>query len=103
MGPGLGGSHALQEEHARHHLPAVLLPADDGQARAEEAQDRGPLGGALQEAPHWHGEQDHAAAAQSRRAGVFSAGAPGAGCLGLHETVVRGSPLDLTFQSQRKK
>lgn len=50
-------------------LPAVLLPQDEGQARVEEAEDRGSLGGALQEAQQRHGEQDHAAAEETRRAG----------------------------------
>lgn len=44
----------------------VLLPAHDGQEGAEEAEDRGPLRGALQEASHWLGEQDHAAAEKNR-------------------------------------
>lgn len=52
-----------------HRLPAVLHPQDEGKARVEEAEDRGSLSGALQEAQQRHGEQDHAAAEEGRRAG----------------------------------
>lgn len=52
-----------------HRLPAVLHPQDESQARAEEAEDRSSLGGALQEAQQRHGEQDHAAAEEDRRTG----------------------------------
>lgn len=63
---GLAGSAALPPHPAGHRVPAVLLPAHDGQEGAEEAEDRGPLRGALQEASHWLGEQDHAAAEKNR-------------------------------------
>lgn len=63
-GTRLAGPAVLQEVPGSCYLPAMLHPAHEGQTGAEEAEDRGPLGGALQEAQHWHGEQDHAAAAQ---------------------------------------
>ena len=67
--PRLVGSLLVQALPRLHRLPAVLHPQDEGQARAEEAEDRGSLGGALQEAQQRHGEQDHAAAEEDRRAG----------------------------------
>lgn len=63
---GLAGAAALPPHAAGRRVPAVLLPPHDGQEGAEEAEDRGPLRGALQEAPHRLGEQDHAAAAENR-------------------------------------
>lgn len=70
VGEGLAGQAAVQQGAGRRGLPAVLRAPHDRQARAEEAEDRGALRRALQEAQHWHGEQDHAAAAQDRRAGA---------------------------------
>lgn len=46
----------------------MLLPQDEGKAGVEEAEDRGSLSGAFQEAQQRHGEQDHAAAEEDRRA-----------------------------------
>lgn len=69
---GLAGAAALPPHAGSHRVPAVLLPPHDGQEGAQEAQDRGTLRGALQEASHWLGEQDHAAAAENRRAGKSS-------------------------------
>lgn len=50
-------------------LPAVLRSPHDGATPAEEAEDRSSIGRTLQETQHRHGEQNHAAAAQDRRAG----------------------------------
>lgn len=47
----------------------MLHPQDESQAGAEEAENRGSLGGALQEAQQRHGKQNHAAAEEDRRAG----------------------------------
>lgn len=69
---GLAGAAALQAHAARHRVPAVLLPPHDGQEGAQEAEDWGSLRGALQEAPHRLGEQDHAAAAKNWWAGNSS-------------------------------
>lgn len=67
--PRLAGPLLVQALPGVHRLPAVLHPQDESSARAEEAEDRGSLGGALQEAQQGHGEQDHAAAEEDRRAG----------------------------------
>lgn len=63
------GSMLVQTQPHRHRLPTVLHPQDEGQTRAEEAEDRGSLSGALQEAQQRHGKQDHAATEENRRAG----------------------------------
>lgn len=65
----LAGSVLVQALPRLPRLPAVLHAPDEGQARVEEAEDRGALSGALQEAQQRHGEQDHAAAEENRRAG----------------------------------
>lgn len=62
---GLAGPAALPPHAQGHRVPAVLLPPHDGQEGAQEAEDRSSLRGALQEAPHWPGEQDHAAATEN--------------------------------------
>lgn len=64
--PGLVGALLVRALPQGHRVPAVLHPQDEGPARAEEAEDRGPLGGALQEAQQRNGEQDHAAAEKNR-------------------------------------
>lgn len=63
--PWLAGSLLVQALPHLRRLPAVLHSQDEGQARAEEAEDRSPLSGALQEAEQRHGEQDHAAAEEN--------------------------------------
>lgn len=60
------GSVLVQALPSLHRLPAVLHPQDEGQARAEEAEDRSSLSRALQEAQQRNGEQDHAAAEKDR-------------------------------------
>lgn len=67
----LVGSVLVQALSRLHRLPAMLHPQDEGQARVEEAEDRGSLSGALQEAQQRHGEQDHAATEENRRASEF--------------------------------
>lgn len=64
--PRLVGSLLVPALPQGHRVPAVLHPQDEGQARAEEAEDRSPLSGALQEAQQGNGEQDHAAAEKDR-------------------------------------
>lgn len=71
----LAGPLLVQALPGVHRLPAVLHPQDEGSARAEEAEDRGSLRGALQEVKQRHGEQDHAAAEEDRRAGKQASGA----------------------------
>lgn len=67
--PRLAGPHPFPTDPRCHHRPAVLLPAQEGQAAAEGAEDRGPLGAAPEEAQHWHGEQSGPASEEDRRAG----------------------------------
>lgn len=69
--PRLVGPLLVQALPRFDRLPAVLHSQDESQARVEEAEDRGALSGALQEAQQRHGEQDHAAAEKDRRAGEF--------------------------------
>lgn len=61
----LAGSAALPQDPEGNCLLAMLLPAHDGQEGAKETEDRGSVCRTLQEASHWLGEQDHAAAAKN--------------------------------------
>lgn len=61
--PWLASSCVLQEKHGSLSLPSMLLPQDDGQEGAEEAENRGTLCRTLQETQLWNGEQNHATAA----------------------------------------
>ena len=69
LGAGLAGPETPPALPGGRGPSAELRAAPGGPAGAEEAEGRGPLGGALQEAQRGHGEQDHAAAAQDRPAG----------------------------------
>jgi len=69
LGEGLAGPQALPPRPGRRGAAAELRAAPGGPAGAQEAEGGGSLGGALQEAPRGHGEQDHAAAATPRPAG----------------------------------
>lgn len=99
---GLVGSLLVQALPRLHRLPAVLHPQDEGQARAEEAEDRSSLSGALQEAQQRHGEQDHAAAEENRRAGQLPF-LPSCLHIFAYRSILISSFHDLSLASRTKK
>lgn len=74
VGERLADQTALQTHRGSHCLAAELCTSHEGQEGIKETESGGTLCGALQEAQHWHGEQDYAVAAQDRRAGAYCEG-----------------------------
>lgn len=71
LGAWLPGPLAFPSHQACRGVSAVLRAQDAGPSRAQETQDWGQIGRALQEAQCRHGEQDHAAAEETGWAGVL--------------------------------
>lgn len=71
MAEGLAGETALQTGLESRRCAAVLRASLEGQERTEKSENRGSLCEAPPEAQCRHGEQDHPAAAQSKRAGTI--------------------------------
>lgn len=70
VGEGLAGEAALPAGLGSRRCAAVLRTVLEGQESAEESENGGSLRAAPPEAQCRHGEQDHAAAAQDKRAGT---------------------------------
>lgn len=71
VGAGLAGEAALQTGLESRRSAAVLRTLLEGQEGTEKSENRGSLCGAPPEAQCRHGEQDHTAAAQNKRAGTI--------------------------------
>lgn len=71
MGEGLAGEAALHTGLESRRCAAVLCTLLEGQERTEKSENRGSLCGAPPEAQCRHGEEDHTAAAQNKRAGTI--------------------------------